>query len=243
MLFSQSGGLVYHARAWRLASTLWQPFRASIAEWLATALPPADELVLVGPSAGHCLPLEQLAAFGRVLVLEPDPVARWLLRRRLRAFQPRLAIEEEARDELRVPLLTGAAGLEQVLERRPQASVLFCNVLGQLHFGLGDEQRAQLERGFQRRIVPLLAGRGWASFHDRWSLDWEPEQPVPTSADFLERPSDEQLGRHCFGAAGPPVEVLDHDTSQLFPADLPRRYLAWPITARALHVVEALPVR
>src|SRR5215216_4794788 len=74
-LFTPSGGLVYHARALRHRSGLWAPFRRAVDEWLAEALPPADELILVGPSAGHCLPLERLARFRRLLVLEPDPVA------------------------------------------------------------------------------------------------------------------------------------------------------------------------
>jgi hypothetical protein len=247
VLFSESGGLVYHARAWRLAGTLWLPFREAIAEWLARQLPVDcererdQELVLVGPSAGHCLPLQHLAQFRRVLLLEPDPVARWLLTRRLRAHQPQIVIESEPRDELLAPLLTGAPGLEQVLERRPRAALLFCNVLGQLHFGLDDAQQARFEQAFRERVVPQLAGRDWASFHDRWSLDWEAQQPLPGSVGLAARPTDDELAQRCFGAEGPPVEVLDHGTAQLFPAELPRRYLPWRITDSALHVVEALP--
>lgn len=243
MLFSESGGLVYHARAWRLSEALWQPFRASVARWLARQLPAADELLLVGPSAGHCLPLEQLAAFRRVLVLEPDPVARWLLRRRLRQRSPQLRFEAEPHDQLLAPLLDGGPGLEQVLMRRPNAAVLFCNVLGQLHFGLSDEQQDSFEQAFRSRIVPQLVGRSWASFHDRWSLDLRAPLSLPDAASFDARPSDEELGRCWFGDSGPPVEVLDHGTSRLFPADLPRQYLSWRITKQALHVVEALPAR
>jgi hypothetical protein len=241
VLFSPSGGLVYHARAWRRAHTSWQPFRASVAEWLAAQLPSADELILVGPSAGHCLPLEQLASFRRVLVLDPDPLARWLLARRLRSRNAKLIVEEEARDVLLTPLLTDAPGLEQVLERRPHAALLFCNVLGQLHFGLSEEQQATFQRNFQGRIVPQLAPRTWASFHDRWSLDSSEELPAHVS--FAERPGDDELGRRFFGAAGPSVEVLEHGTAELFPAELPRRYFSWRITPSAVHIVEALPAR
>jgi hypothetical protein len=241
VLFSQSGGLVYHARAWRLAHTLWQPFRASVAEWLAAQLPAADELILVGPSAGHCLPLEQLAGFRRVLVLDPDPLARWLLARRLRSYNAKVIVEEEARDQLLTPLLTDAPGLEQVLERRPQAALLFCNVLGQLHFGLNEEQQIALPRNFRRRIGPQLGKRAWASFHDRWSLD--SAEVLPLHASFAERPSDDELGRRFFGAAGPAVEVLDHGTAELFATELPRRYFSWRVTPSAAHIVEALPAR
>ena len=241
MLFSESGGLVYHARAWRLGGTLWLPFRQAVSEWLAQQLPPAEELVLVGPSAGHCLPLDLLAQYRRVLVLEPELLARWLLRRRLLARSPALRFESEARDQLLRPLLEGLPGLEQALERRPRAAVLFCNVLGQLHFGLQEEQQAALVAAFRARIWPQLAGRPWASFHDRWSLDWSAEQALPGPARFPRRPSDSELGHHWFGAEGQPVEVLDHGTSQLFPAELPRRYFGWRIKPGAVHIVEALP--
>jgi hypothetical protein len=214
-----------------------------VARWLSEVLPPGDELILVGPSAGHCLPLRQLAAFRRVLVLDPDPVGRWLLRRRLAAQSSKLAIETESRDLLRAPLLSGAAGLEQLLDRRPAATLLFCNVLGQLHFDLADEQQARFEQAFRSRIVPRLEGRVWASFHDRWSLDFAFEQALPEPASFPAQPSDEQLGRYWFGASGPPVEVLDHGTSELFPAALPRRYLGWRMRREAVHIVEALPAR
>lgn len=240
MLFSPSGGLVYHARAWRRRSGLWRPFCDQVREWLERELPASDELILVGPSAGHCLPVGHLSAFQRVLVLEPDPVARWWLRRRLASHNPKLSFEPEPHDQLLAPLLSGSPGLEQVLERRPQASLLFCNVLGQLYFGLSDSEQERFVGEFQARIVPQLRGRRWASFHDRWSLDFDGPEPF-RDVSCTSRPTDDALGRRLFGEAGPPVEVLDHGTEQLFPAELPRRYFSWRITPKALHVVEALP--
>src|SRR5882724_8736674 len=91
-LFKPSGGLVYHWRALRYRAVLWSQFRAGIAEWLARRLPLGDELLLVGPSAGHCLPLSQLARFRRLLVLEPDPLARRLLLPEL-GRHPRVEVE------------------------------------------------------------------------------------------------------------------------------------------------------
>lgn len=236
MLVTPSGGLVYHLRALRYRGNLWLPFRRALADWLAQHLIPSDVLVLVGPSAGHCLPLEQLGRAERLVVLEPDPLARRLLAQRL---APRTLLLE-SRDLLLQPLLSGKPGLDAVLERWPNASVLFCNVLGQLHFGLDDAQQARLVSEFRCRLWPALRGRTWASFHDRWSFD-APSLPPHSGSLYFERlPNDEQLADAYFGPGQQAVTALDHGTTELFPETLPRDYLSWQITPRALHLVEAL---
>jgi hypothetical protein len=235
-LFTPSGGLVYHLRALRYGRTLWAPYRAALAAWLERSLPLADELILVGPSAGHCLPLVRLGAFGRLVVLEPDPLARRLLQLRL----PRARLELEPRDLLLGPLLSGAPGLDDVLQRRPRASVLFCNLLGQLHWELPEEQQARFRAEFARRVLPLLSGRSWASFHDRWSVDGAQAPGLATTLHFPRCPSDEELAAACFGPSAAPVTALDHGASQLFPEALPRSYFGWQLTPRALHVVEGV---
>ncbi len=235
-LFTLSGGLVYHARAWRFRDGLWSPFRDALAEWLVQHLAVTDELILVGPSGGHCLPLAHLSRFGRLLVLEPDPLARRILGLRLQSAR----LDFEHRDLLVEPLLGGRSGLDTVLRQRPNAAVLFCNLLGQLHFGFSDEAQQQFQTQFTRRIVPLLDGRSWASFHDRWSLDRGLDQLTPVMRRFERPPSDAELGVAWFGSAGAPVTVLDHGTSSLFPETLPRSYFSWQITPKALHVIEAV---
>jgi hypothetical protein len=119
--------------------------------------------------------------------------------------------------------------------------VLFCNLLGQLQFGLSDEQHAAWCAAFRRRIVPELGGRRWASFHDRWSMDRSSREPaLPLELRFDQPPTDDQLGTALFGATDAKVEVLDHGTSGLFAEVAARRYFTWQLTPRALHVVEAL---
>lgn len=200
-------------------------------------MPVADELILVGPSAGHCLPLEHLRRFSRLTVLEPDPVARFLLLHGL----GRRNVDVAARDLLVAPLVVGGSGLAQLLDARLHASVLFCNVLGQLQFGLSDAQHETFRQQFQQRLLPRLQGRAWASFHDRWSLDRDATEPaVPSPIVFPRAPSDEELGVACFGPAGAAVTVLDHGTARLFSEAAPHRYFAWQITPQALHVVEAV---
>lgn len=235
-LFTPSGGLAYHARAVRYRARLWAPYRAALAEWLETRLPLGEELILVGPSAGHCLPLQQLARFRRIFVLEPDPVARWLLASRLGGAP----IHVERRDLLLNPLLTGSVGLDAVLDRHPRASLLFCNLLGQLLCDLSDDDEARFKAAFQARILPRLDGRSWASIHDRWSLDRDAAEPTPLQLSFPKYPSDHELGVAYFGPSGAPVTALDHAVSGLFPEAWPRCYFSWQITPRALHVIEAV---
>jgi hypothetical protein len=235
-LFTASGGVVYHLRARRHREQLWLPFRRAIAEWLAEALPPGDELILVGPSAGHCLPLQHLARFGRLLALEPEPLARLLLARRLKGA----SLAWETRDQLLRPLLSGEPGLDDLLSRRRGASVLFCNLLGQVPLALPEARQAEFRRAFRRRVLPELGERRWASFHDRWSLDHPAHAPALPDLRFERAPSDRELADGLFGPAGPPVTVLDHGTAELFPAELPRRYFTWQITPHARHVVEAV---
>lgn len=236
-LFSQTGGLVYHWRAHRQRERLWLPFRRAVEAWLVQALPPANELILVGPSAGHCLPISHLARFRNILLLEPDGLARYLFGRRV--SEP--VISHRSEDLLLRPLLDGRQGLDQLLRERPGASLVFCNVLGQLEFGLSGGEHTAWRAAFRRRIWPELAGRPWASFHDRWSMDRAASEPaLPVEVRFDRAPSDEQLGAALFGDAGAAVEVLDHGTSDLFPETAPRRFFTWQLTPSALHVVEAL---
>jgi hypothetical protein len=139
------------------------------------------------------------------------------------------------------PLLDGRAGLDGLLRERPRASLLFCNLLGQLQLGLTDEEQAAWRAAFRGRIGPELASRRWASFHDRWSMDRRASaSPLPVELRFEHAPSDDELGAALFGSAGASVEVLDHETSDLFPEAAPRRYFTWQLTPTALHVVEAL---
>ena len=236
-LFTPTGGLVYHARALCYRDGLWAPFRAALGHWLERCLPPNGELILVGPSGGHCLPLRQLAR-DRLVALEPDALARRILRLRLAPAR----LEVEHRDLLLAPLLSGARGLDALLQRRPRASLLFCNLLGQVQIDLAEEQQERFQAEFKRRLLPLLAGRFWASFHDRWSVnrDQHAAPAPPLTLSFESRPSDEQLGRAYFGAAGAPITAFDHGASALFPVSWPRRYFSWQLTPRALHVVEGV---
>src|SRR3954467_11195913 len=131
-----AGGLRYHARAWTSRGR-WERFRTELESWLEGFEPRSSRAILVGPSAGYTFPDAFLRRFSSITVLEPDPIARFLLARRLH----RLGISDfvlEPRDQLLSPLLNGGRGLIESLDADPECALVFGNVLGQTSFLLDD---------------------------------------------------------------------------------------------------------
>jgi len=237
--FNPAGGLRYHARA-LLGRASWAPFRASLGSWLSELALSSDRALLVGPSAGYCIPDEFLQRFADLTLLEPDPLAGFLLARRARALGvPEVRVVRT--DELLQPLLHGGAGLVERLERDAKCSVIFCNVLGQTRFLLEDPAFSRFKAAFVERVLPRLADRSWLSFHDRVSGSL-----APAFSGVLrvpERLTDAAL-RESFQ---PPrvshaqvIELLDHESSGFFPALRPHVYFTWPIDRERYHVIEGV---
>ncbi len=241
-LFNPAGGVRYHLRAWRHSATLWQPFRWALGEWLLDWKPPEKTLLLVGPSGGYNLQPFLFERFERVVCLEPDPVARWIFRRRLERapLERRPELSFIAEDQLvEHPERFGA-----LLARLDDPAILFSNVLGQLRVLLGvsdtdDDRFARVREAVQA----AERGRSWASFHDRVSGVL---QPALTQATVVEeRWSDKELLNHAFAEArdlpqGTAPELLDHLTEGLFPTDLPHAYFSWELEPGWFHVIEAV---
>lgn len=214
-LISMSGGLVYHLRALRHARTRWQPFHDAVDQWLGDWTPPCSVLVLVGPSAGYSLPSAFLTRFERIVALEPDPLARWLLRRRL---GPKL----EFRD---LDVLAGPHPLAALCAAFPEAAILFCNVLGQVAAPAG--------RRWAQVVAAELGGRHWASYHDVVCTEVPPRREAATcssAADSLEA----VLARFWRGGELP---LVDLDTFGLGGA-APAGYAIWSIGAARHHLIE-----
>ncbi|MCU0842567.1 MAG: hypothetical protein MUC79_12740 [Thiobacillaceae bacterium] len=215
-LFHPSGGLRYHLRALRYRDGLWRPYRRAVASWLEDWRPPPKHLVLVGPSGGYTLTEAFLACFARVTVLEPDPLARAVLRRRFTGVVFDRA--EPLRDPADLP------------RRFPDAAFLFCNLLGQAWQGLPASQSVQ-----PAEVVKALAGRDWASYHDVVSTRRPADAEGPVELDRL--PTLEALlGRFWRGGA---LEIVDHGTHGLCP-EWRRAYVVWPLTPRQHQLVEWL---
>jgi hypothetical protein len=236
--FNPAGGVGYHLRARRHARRLWEPFRFSLGEWLLSWTPPEPTLVLVGPSAGYNLQPFLFERFERVLVLEPDPIARFLFARRLaRApLERRPALEFVKEDHL----VRHPERLAPRLERAGPAALLFSNVLGQVVLLLDEEQPGPALAAVEHAVRAALVGRSWASFHDRVS------GPVPPSFEgtlrAARRWSDAEVLEHAYRLGdGPPlVELEDHFTAGFFPGDAPHTYLRWDVEPGSFHLIEAV---
>jgi hypothetical protein len=220
-LLQASGGLIYHARAWRGGRGAWAPFHRAVRAWLAAWRPASQHLVLVGPSAGYALEAAFLARFERVTVLEPDPLARWLLGRRF----PNLSLDFAAAGGWVRP-----GGFDALARRFDRAAVLFCNLLGQTLEGApaGLDRQAWLAE-----LAPALAGRDWASWHDLASTGRPPDRFQPLALPGAE-PLEGLLARFWLGGE---LEIVDHDCAGVAPR-LPRQYAFWTLRPGRYHLVE-----
>jgi hypothetical protein len=222
-LFHPSGSLPYHLRAWRWRRSLWAPFHAEVRRWLTDWRPETKHLVLVGPSGGYALSLQFLQRFDRIDVLEPDPLARWLLRRRF----PGIAFNWNDS-----AYLAQSGGFSRLAATYTAAAFLFCNLLGQ-----------ELQRqpaGFDRaawlaELEPALRCRAWASWHDLVSTTRPPDIRPLLRLDHA-IPLDELLARFWHGGN---LEIIDHDTTGLCPRE-PRRYGIWHLAPQSYHLIEWL---
>jgi hypothetical protein len=222
-LLHPSGSLSYHLRAWRWRRTWWAPFHAEVRRWLSDWRPLSRRLVLIGPSGGYALSRQFLARFQHIDVLEPDPLARWLLRRRF----PERGFAWRESDFLPRP-----DGFEQLAATYPDAAFLFCNLLGQ---ELQGETAAFDRASWLAALQPALAGREWASWHDLVSTARAPDQPPPSWLDHA-LPLDDLVSRCWQGGS---VEIIDHATAGLCPEE-PRRYCLWYLAPRRYHLIEWL---
>ena len=214
-LLDPSGGLVYHLRAARHRHRLWAPFHASVAGWLADWQPERPELLIVGPSAGYALPDGFFTRFAQVTALEPDPLARWLLRRRADAAPLRFD---------RLDCLAAPDGLARLATRYPDAAILFSNVLGQLD--------APAE-SWSALLARHLASHAWASYHDVISTAARPARNAPCTVCPVET-LDATLTRFWTDRE---LEVTDHRSFRLGGRG-PFRYAVWAIAPHRNHLVE-----
>lgn len=217
-LLDASGGLVYHARALRWRRSLWQPFGGIVAGWLQAWQPTCEELVIIGPSAGYTLDAAFLAGFRRIVILEPDPLARALFRRRF----PGLTVASE-----RLDCLAGTHGPAMLRACFPQAAYLFANLLGQFVTGLDPQ--------WPQALLTTMQGARWASYHDVVACTESPACHGPRRARVGE--DLESLLAAFWPAAddGPRLlELHDHGSFEHLPAS---EHAVWSLTPRQHHLI------
>ncbi len=213
----RSGGLNWHLRALARRGTLWRPFRDQLASFLARWQPLTRTLILVGPSAGWCLPPDFLTRFDRILAVDPDPWAKLFFRR----IHPNARIGRWIKGDF-------FAVAPDLLAGEPDAAILFCNMLGQLRFAGRDAEEAdRLIAG----ITPLLAGHPWASFHELLSGETD---MTPSIMPLAGPPHHETLLKE-LGLSG---EWLDHAAGHLLPKAMQRDIVPWRFAPGRLHLVE-----
>ncbi|MBA4397744.1 MAG: hypothetical protein C0394_10255 [Syntrophus sp. (in: bacteria)] len=197
-LFNPAGGLRYHLRALRYSKDIWQPFRRDIGDYLLSWPVASKTLLIVGPSGGYCLPPYIFNRFDQLVCLEPDPLARYIFRRRLLQapleHRPRLEfITEDC-------LLKNPRQLVRLVEGMEDTTLLFSNVLGQLRFLLQIEAESDLRLMHIRdAVAEATQHRAFASFHDRVSGMVRPTFTMPFLSDS--RLSDEALLSHLFAGS------------------------------------------
>jgi hypothetical protein len=236
--WNPSGGITYHLRAWRRRERAWRPFREALESWLGDWQPNATTLAIVGPSGGYCLPLRALARFERFVIFEPDPIARFILARRLRAAYGERPITWVTHDVWVEPVRRGGSIPAALLPS--SSALLFTNILGQLPFLIDSARWSDFCANWQRSLFPVLERVPWASFHDRVSGRFAPRQVFPAHQRKL---SDDEVCA-LFASAEPDqadnvVELLDHST-ELLPQGKSYRYFDWALLPDAHHLIEGV---
>ena len=228
-----TGGLLWHGRAWR-AQAQWAPTCAAIENWLLAQPLPTDHLLVIGASAGWMMSTPWLARYKSIETWDIDPLAgtlfKWRHGRVLKAQGVRLQCH------------TGDAlgQLPSLLRAKPQASIFFDNVLGQIRFQ--NPHTAHTEKRL-RDIKQVLQTRHWGSIHDRMSgpvLRTGPGQRIaktPMTQQGVE--NDDTRIQAWLGFMGAQSPWLDHLTASIFPAGTRLTNIAWPMKPRYWHWLQA----
>ena len=230
-LIHTSGGLGYHLRAWRYRQALWGPFHAQVAQWLSGWQTTSSHLLLVGPSGGYALNREFLARFRQITVIEPDPLARHILRRRFAQANFQLPHFHLPHFQFqRFPAFTAQDGFQQLAQRFPGTAILFCNLLGQSLVGqaVGPARKVWLSN-----LHPALIHHEWASWHDLATTYRVPDSTDPFALQSAV-PLDQLIAHFWKGGE---IEIGDHESEGIAP-DQPREYAIWPIRPGQFHLIE-----
>lgn len=235
-----TGGLTYHYLARRYGPKLWWNFTHALNQALANWRTPQTQLVLVGPSAGYCLPPALLSRFTRIAAIDLDPLAPALFSRQHPGRQVEWSQHDYFFDR------RGAwqpQGPTQLIDDHPEHAILFCNILGQLTRYSERSNFADWRRNFQTALTQI----NYFSFHDLFSSETRPEWPASIElaqgefaeglAELKRRFAAHQNEKRASPRRPEPLLLRDHLTNDLFPVG-PRKWELWSITPKAHHIIE-----
>lgn len=244
-IIGPTGGLSYHWIASRHANTRWRSFRAQVRQWLTEwqknwplhGPNSIQELVIFGPSAGWTLPLDDFHGLSKVTFVEPDPLARFLLKKRF----GKKPIEILSDSKILPWFSENTEEFKCFVDSRPHAAFLFSNLLGQVTLLLSPEQAASRIRSAQNEFLNALENRIWASYHDLYSTTQSSEIKVPhlTTKAISSVSSSESTSRisEIALATFPDAKSLtDHETSWLS-VNRPTEFAIWPLSRNQTHLI------
>ncbi len=221
--------LRWHARA-LLAQARWRRTRSAIAQWLAQAPDGFDDLLLFGASAGWMMDDAFLGRFRRIDAVDFEWAASPLFRLR------HAGVIVSRRIRVTFHRVEALDNLEHLLALRPQALVLFDNVLGQYTLTCRDIERAERTLSdLQRR----LRGRSWGSIHDALSGPGE-RRPVHAQPEPVMLPAGTPWPEdHLLAQVGGRGTWGDHLTRQVLPASAASTLIPWQLTPGYWHWLQA----
>lgn len=237
----RSGGWRYHLRAYR-GHARWAPLRQELAAfmrpWLQRQIRAQRPVLLVGPSGGYTLPWEELLAHSDLRAVEPDPLARLLLRRKAPGLRidPRPALGWSPRGYC-------PEKLQAWFRSHRGCALLFCNLLGQLKANktLEDPQ-------WRTAFIQELNQFDWLSYHDlvsgRQAADMQVLRRLAPSRSTLAPQCSIEFWQDVYHRAPNPLHLVDHKTATLFSDPRlktePRVFFLWPLCPGYWHVLEGL---
>lgn len=243
-----TGGLSYHWIASRNVDSRWRSFRTQVRSWLLewqAKWPQGSnaitELVIFGPSAGWTLPLADFKTIPKMTFVEPDPIARALLKNRFGKSAPGTPVQIQ-KDPKILPWFSDDPGsFQRFVDERPNAAFLFSNLLGQIALLqkpsriTSDPAETHL-RSAQDEFLNALSGRVWASYHDLYSTNTAAhlktsELHVSENADVSKSLS--QIAIETFPSA---QSLTDHETSWLS-VGRKTELAIWPLSKSQIHLI------
>lgn len=186
-LFNPAGGLIYHFRALRHRDKEWWPFRVSIGRWTGKWVPKSSAVVLIGPSAGYCIPGSLLSRFQYIMAFEPDRLARRLFKKN----HPTARVEWASRADFLQVVRKERGDRTKILRRfglPEDTAFVFPNFLGQVEF-LSRTSDEDL-----KRIAEVVFSGPFLTFHDRLNASWSLKEGAEVFESFG-RASAEDLAK------------------------------------------------
>ncbi len=234
-IINPAGGLYYHFIAFRYKKKLWSDFANAIDQFLNQWCPTEENLIIFGSSAGHCLKTNFLKKFKRIILIDPDPLAKYIFS----ANHKNICLVQDSQNYLRY----GVQGLKTLPQSYPNHALLFSNIIGQIPFLVSSEnsESSDLADALRFLFSSDFQKLSWASFHDVYSFHFtqEPRElcwPLILQGHTL----NECLESIRLQTQLRPlrVEVIDHQTDRLFSSCEQQFRAIWKRTPTSYHIVD-----